>query len=403
MDRTILHCDLNGFYASVECLLNPALRAVPMVVAGDPEHRHGIILAKNELAKSYGVVTAETIWQARRKCPELVVTPPQHKMYSRYSKLVNSIYERYTDLVEPFGIDESWLDVTRVQKLFGDGPAIADTLRAIVKSELGLTISVGVSFNKIFAKLGSDYQKPDATTVVSRANYREILYPLPASALLYVGKAAEQELASLGIRTIGQLAACDKSLLVRKLGKLGALIHDYANGLDDSPVQPAQAGRQMKSVGNGMTFKRDLAGREDVLTALTALCDEVAERLRRYGLKCQNLSVSIKTPEFKQISRQIMLEKPTNLARVLREAALALLENTIGTNTPIRTLTVTGGQLVEAQAAVEQTSLFDEAKQAELARLERLETAIDGIRVRHGAKALQPGVLLNNDLGIEKE
>ena len=350
MERTILHCDLNAFYASVECLLNPALATVPMAVAGNPEQRHGIILAKNELAKSYGVVTAETIWQARGKCPKLVLTPPQHQQYAKYSKLVNAIYERFTDLVEPFGIDESWLDVTRVGKLFGDGPAIADTLRATIKQELGLTISVGVSFNKIFAKLGSDYKKPDATTVINHENYRKLLYPLPVGAMLYVGKSAESKLASFGVRSIGQLAACDKGLLERNLGKLGAMIHDYANGLDDSPVQPAQAGRQVKSVGNGLTFKRDLRGREDIAVALAALCDEVAERLRRYGLKCQNITVSIKTPEFKQISRQAALTRPTHLARVLREAALALLEKSWNMSNPIRTLTVTGGQLVEAGA-----------------------------------------------------
>ena len=402
MERTILHCDLNAFYASVECLLNPALATVPMAVAGNPEHRRGIILAKNELAKGYGVITAETIWQAQRKCPELVLTPPQHQQYAKYSKLVNAIYGRYTDLVEPFGIDESWLDVTRVKKLFGDGFAIANTLRATIKQELGLTISVGVSFNKIFAKLGSDYKKPDATTVISRQNFCQLLYPLPASAMLFVGKSAEKELASFGIRTIGQLAACDKRLLERRLGKLGAMIHDYANGLDDSPVQPAYAGRQIKSVGNGLTFKRDLRGKEDIATALTALCDEVAERLRRYGLKCQNISVNIKTPEFKQVSRQATLAGPTHLARVLREAALKLVEKTWDMNAPIRTLTVTGGQLVETGAEAEQMTLFAEENQAELEKMERLEAAIDGIRARHGAKALRPGVLLNNDLGIEE-
>ena len=193
-DRVILHCDCNAFYASVECLLHPAYRDVPMAVCGDPENRHGIILAKNERAKRFGVQTAETIWQARRKCPDLVLAPPHRDQYAIYSKRVNAIYQRYTDLVEPFGIDESWLDVTGSQRLFGSGPEIADRLRAEVKRETGLTISVGVSFNKIFAKLGSDYKKPDATTVISRENYRNIVYPLSVSALLYVGKSARETL-----------------------------------------------------------------------------------------------------------------------------------------------------------------------------------------------------------------
>ena len=220
-DRVILHCDCNAFYASVECLLHPAYRDVPMAVCGDPENRHGIILAKNERAKRFGVQTAETIWQARRKCPDLVLAPPHRDQYAIYSKRVNAIYQRYTDLVEPFGIDESWLDVTGSQRLFGSGPEIADRLRAEVQRETGLTISVGVSFNKIFAKLGSDYKKPDATTVISRENYRDIVYPLSVSALLYVGKSARETLQNMRIRTIGDLAHADRKALVASLGKIG--------------------------------------------------------------------------------------------------------------------------------------------------------------------------------------
>ncbi|MEG2852280.1 MAG: DNA polymerase IV, partial [Hydrogenoanaerobacterium sp.] len=185
-ERTILHCDLNGFFASVECLLRPELRTVPMAVCGDPTMRHGIILAKNELAKKYNITTAETIWQAQRKCPQLVLVQPHHDEYYKYSCLVNEIYRRYTDLVEPFGIDESWLDITGTIHLFGDGKTVADKLREVVEHELGLTISVGVSFNKIYAKLGSDYKKPNATTVISQQNYKEIVYPLPVNSLLYV-------------------------------------------------------------------------------------------------------------------------------------------------------------------------------------------------------------------------
>ena len=206
MDRVILHCDLNCFYASVELLSHPDLRDVPMAVCGDPNSRHGIILAKNEPAKKFGIQTAETIWQAKKKCPDLVLLPPHHDLYREYSRKVNAIYDEYTDLVEPFGIDESWLDVTHTLHLFGgDARALADALRERMKRQLGLTLSVGVSFNKVFAKLGSDYKKPDATTVISRENWKELVWPLQVGDLLYVGGAARKLLKQYGITTIGQL------------------------------------------------------------------------------------------------------------------------------------------------------------------------------------------------------
>ena len=206
MDRVILHCDLNCFYASVELLSHPDLRDVPMAVCGDPNSRHGIILAKNEPAKKFGIQTAETIWQAKKKCPDLVLLPPHHDLYREYSRKVNAIYDQYTDLVEHFGIDESWLDVTHTLHLFGgDAKVLADTLRERMKQELGLTLSVGISFNKVFAKLGSDYKKPDATTVISRENWKELVWPLQVGDLLYVGGAARKLLKQYGITTIGQL------------------------------------------------------------------------------------------------------------------------------------------------------------------------------------------------------
>ena len=232
-ERIILHCDLNSFYASVELLDKPALWEVPVAVCGDPKTRHGIILAKNEPAKKYGIQTAETVWQAKKKCPGLVLLPPHHDLYKMWSVRVNDIYERFTDLIEPFGIDESWLDVTNSLHLFGgDAKALADTLRERIKREFGLTISVGVSFNKVFAKLGSDYKKPDAITRIERDNYKEIAYPLPATDLFYVGPATERKLRGVGIHTIGQLAEASPKLLEYKLGKMGLVLHTFANGLD---------------------------------------------------------------------------------------------------------------------------------------------------------------------------
>ncbi len=401
MERTILHCDLNAFYASVEQVHNPALAKVPMAVAGNPESRHGIILAKNELAKKFGVQTAETIWQAQRKCPELVLVPPRHHEYTRYSQLVNEIFNEFTDLVEPFGIDESWLDVTGVEHLFGNGVQIADTRRETVRKRLGLTLSVGVSFNKSLAKLGSDYKKPDATTLLSRENFRELVYPLPVTSLLYVGRAARQALERLYIRTIGELAASDKVLLARRLGKMGELIHDYANGIDESPVLPAHQERRVKSVGNGLTFRRDLQGWPDIKIGITALADEVAGRLRRYGLWCTVVAVSVKDPSFRYSTRQKTLPQPTHLAATLTQAAMELLQSSWSEQLPVRMLTITASGLTDTPGATGQLSLFGPTEQ-QLAqqRQEKLEGAMDAIREKYGRNAILPGSIVKNDIGV---
>ena len=383
------------FYASVECIGRPELRAVPMAVGGDPESRHGIILAKNELAKKKGVVTAETIWQARRKCPELVVVPPHHDRYAHYSGLVNDIYQRYTDLVEPFGIDESWLDITGSMHLFGgDARQIADELRAVVKRELELTISVGVSFTKTFAKLGSDYKKPDATTVIRREDVESILYPLPVESLLYVGRSASSTLHRLGIHTIGQLARCDRGALARVLGKAGEQLWDSANGLGDSPVRSAYAEREIKSVGNGMTFHRNLCGEQELRPALNSLCDSVAARMRRHGVKCQTVQLQIRDPDFKTISRQKTLKTPTFLARELTEVSWRILRESWSMGAPVRMMTVTGANLLPVSAVQPQLSLFEEESDARRQKRERLEMAMDSIREKHGRQAIRPGSVI---------
>ncbi len=392
MDKTILHCDLNGFYASVECIGRPELRSVPMAVGGDPKNRHGIILAKNELAKKKGVVTAETIWQAKKKCPELVIVPPHHDKYAFYSEKVNAIYQRYTDLVEPFGIDESWLDITGSMHLFGgDARRIADEIRAVVRRELELTVSVGVSFTKTFAKLGSDYKKPDATTVISRQNAAALLYPLPVSALLYVGRASQGTLHRLGIETIGQLAQYDRKALVQVLGKAGQQLWESANGLDSSTVRSAYAQREIKSVGNGMTFPHNLSGEEELRPALSSLCDSVAARMRRHGVKCQTVQLQIRDPAFKTISRQKTLKSPTFLTRELMRVSWEILRESWGLDAPVRMLTVTGANLVEAAQVQPQLSLFEEESDARRQKREKLELTMDGIRQKHGKQAIRPG------------
>lgn len=386
MDRVIFHCDLNSFYASVELLSHPELRHLPVAVCGDPASRHGIILAKNEPAKIFQVKTAETIWQAKKKCPGLVLLPAHHGLYQDFSRKVNSLYQEYTDLVEPFGIDESWLDVTGTLHLFGgDGAALANRLRDEVRSRFGLTISVGVSFNKVFAKLGSDYKKPDATTVISPENWRSLLYPLPVTDLLFVGRAAAAVLERLHIRTIGQLSMADADVLEAALGKQGRQLHQYANGLDRSPVRPYHLSEPIKSVGNSTTYARNLTTREEVRSAIALLSDSVAMRLRRHGLYCAGVQVGIKDPQFKNISRQKQLGRSTHLMRDISAAAMELIDAAWKYPSPIRLLSVTAIHLTEAAETFEQHSLFETAAEAGSEKLEKIERTVDAIRGKFGA------------------
>ncbi len=400
-DRTILHCDCNSFFASVELLSLPELRDKPVAVCGDPEHRHGIILAKNEHAKKYGVNTAETIWQAKRKCPDLILIPPHHERYSKYSKIINKIYEGFTSQVEPFGIDESWLDVTGSLHLFGDGETIANTIRERIRSELGLTVSVGVSFNKVFAKLGSDLKKPDATSVITRENFKKVIWPLPANSLLYVGKVAADILARHGVHTIGELASFDRGTISYLLGKTGETILDFANGIDESPVAYIGESRELKSVGNGMTFKRNLVSQADIRLGVKVLADSVATRLRAHGMKCRTVQVLIRDPDFKSISRQRKLPRPTNLTKEMSDTATDIITKAWKAGAPIRMVTITGSQLVPENEAAEQLDLFSGINEKESEKQEKLERAIDQIRGRYGHGAISMGMIpQDNDLGL---
>lgn len=399
MDRTILHCDMNGFFASVELLSHPELREKPMAVCGNPENRHGIILAKNELAKGYGIVTAETVWQAKKKCPGLMLVRPHHQKYQEYSRKINLIYHRFTDMVEPFSIDECWLDVTASRKLFGTGKEIADNIRSTVKNELGLTLSIGVSFNKVFAKMGSDYKKPDATTEITRENYKELIWPLPVRDLFFVGGMTAEKLGKAGIVTIGQLASADRTFICSMLGKQGSMIHDYANGIDDSPVCRSFEKQKIKSVGNGITFKRDLMGKDDIKTAVLALSDTVAGRLRTYEMKCDGVKVDIKNPMFRTISRQKQLSVSTNLAEEIMEAAMDLISRSWKMNEPIRMLTVTAIGLLDEQES-EQLSLFASDEKGR-DKTEKIERTLDSIRHKYGDHSITFGRILQNDIGIE--
>lgn len=285
MDKVILHSDLNNFYASVECAVCPELRGKPLIVAGSKEKRHGIVLAKNEIAKSHGIKTGDTIWQAKQKCPALVVVPPHFDLYMSYSEQISELYTEFTDLVEPFGPDECWLDVTGSMHLFGDGKQIADKIRAEIKNRFALTASVGVSFNKVFAKMGSDIKKPDATTVIDRDNFRSIIWKLPVSDMLMVGKKTAEKLDGLNIHTVGDLANADSGALTKLLGVNGMSIYKSARGEDTTPVRKYHLSREIKSVGHGMTAVKDITNEEDARTLILYLSDLIAARMRKYGVR----------------------------------------------------------------------------------------------------------------------
>ena len=399
-ERWILHCDCNSFYASVELLAHPELLNTPVAVCGDPEGRHGIVLAKNEAAKKYHIQTAETIWSARSKCPNLVLLPPHREKYSHYCRVINDIYEKYSDRVEAFSIDESWLDITHTWHLFAADPiALANQIRREVQAVTGLTISVGVSFNKVFAKLGSDYKKPNATTVIRPEDVERIVWPLPVTDLLYVGRSAAQSLARMGIRTIGQLAAADPASLTGALGKLGGELSRYARGEDDAPVRFVGESDPIKSVGNGMTFRRDLAGEADIRTSLASLCDEVASRLRRHGLWAGGVQLTIRDPQFKSITRQKRLPQSSHLASELAAACLELVQaNWRPVTKPIRMLTVTALSLTEEPLGIQQ-SFFEDAPVPDEKR-ERLEASLDAIRKKYGQQAVGPASTVKNQLGL---
>lgn len=404
MERVIYHIDCNGFYASVECLDNEALWNVPLAVAGDPKDRSGIIFAKNELAKRCGVQTTETIWQAKKKCPNLVLVPPRHERYEEVSRQVKAIFERYTDQVESFGLDEAWLDVTHSLGYFKmTAEELANRIRLQVKNEIGITVSIGVSFNKIFAKLGSDMKKPDAVTVITKDNYKQCVWPLKARELLFVGKVAAEELSKNYIDTIGDIAMRTKDELTRILGKGGHMLWLYANGIDDEPVMRSYEHEPIKSVGNGMTFRRDLTSENEIRAGIIALSNEVAMRLRAHGVKCRTVQVVIKNPMLKVISRQMVLANPTHLQKELVDAAMKLIKDNWRMNAPIRALTVTGMNLIKDDEAQEQLSLFDMGAQGENTtheRLEKLEAAMERIRQKHGTQSIAMGFVKNEELGI---
>ena len=319
----IFHSDLNNFYASCECLVRPELKGLPVVVCGKVSDRHGVILAKNYIAKEAGVKTGMTLFEAEKLIPNLQKVEANHELYLKYSRLVKKIYYEYTDRVESFGIDEAWLDVTGSVKIYGDAEKLANIIRERIKNEIGLTVSIGISFNKIFAKLGSDIKKPDAVTVITKDNFKDVVWPLPVNALLYVGRATEKKLNALGIWTIGSIAKFDKNLLKMKLGKWGELLHDYANGLDVSPVLKFGETSEMKSVGNSVTYYRDLENIDDIKALIYILAESVSYRMKKHRVgKAKTLHLSVVDNNLEHFGKQLAFEVPTNLSEVIAKTAI---------------------------------------------------------------------------------
>jgi DNA polymerase-4 len=386
-DRIILHADCNSYFASVESIDHPEWKLVPMAVCGDPELRHGIILAKNELAKAYHIQTAETIYSAKKKCPDLLLVPAHHEKYKAVCERINAIYEGYTDLVERFSIDESFLDVTGSRHLFGSGKEIADELRRRIREEIGVTVSVGVSFNKTFAKMGSDYKKPDATTVISRENYKGLLWPLPIGELLFVGKSGASILKDHGILTIGDLAQADPASISSFFGKTGVHLQQAARGEDLSPVLPTGYEEQPKSISHNVTFDHDLTDPAEILAGITLISDQVGTRLRRKKLFASVVQIQIKDTSLKVINRQKHLAQYTCSTRLIRDTAVRLLRENWPEGMPIRMLSVgvTGLSLDGSQ----QLDLFTDTAKAEKAH--RLDEAVDSIRAKYGKQSITFG------------
>lgn len=397
-DRVILHCDLNSFFASVECLDRDDLDNLPVAVCGSVEERHGIVLAKNNIAKGFGVKTAEAVWQAKKKCPNLVILPPHYEKYLDFSRQTRAIYERYTDMVEPFGIDECWLDVTGSQKLFGDGIKIANKIRCAVKNELGLTVSVGVSFNKIFAKLGSDMKKPDAVTVLDKNNFKQRAWPLDARALLGVGRSTEKSLRSLGIFTIGDLARAPESVLFCALGKHGKSLWKYANGLDNSPVLMDFEQPPAKSVGRSVTCKKDLQSDADVKRVFFSLSESVMHSLRKNGAMAGTVQITIRDSQLNIKEHQKRLSSPTRLSYILTCTAMELFTKHWHWKQNIRSIGIRACELVGESESFQLTFEHDHQK---LEKLDRLETIVENIRDKYGEDAVVRALLM--DFGIKDQ
>jgi len=393
MERVILHVDANSYYASVECLYNPDIRDKPVAVGGDVEARHGIILTKNQIAKKYGIKTGEAIWQAKQKCPDLICVPPDFGLYIRFSKRMRRMFEEYSDRVESFGLDEAWVDLTNRGITITDGERLAHEIRKRIKSELGITVSVGVSYNKIFAKLGSDMKKPDAVTVIRKDDYQKKTWELPVEELLYVGRATRRKLQDINILTIGALAHADTDTISYKLGKNGLMLQAFANGLDQSPVMHIDTRMAIKSVGNSTTLPYDIETLDDARCVYYLLAESVAARLRENGFRSRCVSISARTTQLITSGCQRALQHNTNLTDEIAETAMELFTERFARYLPYRSVGISCSMLTPDTDPVQLDLLGDELSRL---RRERMERSIDGLRHRYGHQILQRGIVLTH-------
>lgn len=392
--RHILHCDMNAFYASVEVQRHPELRGKPVAVCGSQEERHGIVLTANYVAKPRGVKTGMAVWQARQVCPDLVILPPDMAEYIRISRYAREIYEDYTDQVEPFGLDESWLDVTGSVGLYGSPMTIAQEISNRIKTELGITASIGIANNKVTAKLGSDYRKPDAITRIEADNYKGVVYPLPVEDLLYVGPATSRKLRAVGIYTIGHLAECPVEFLERRLGKMGAILHTFANGRDVLPVQRSDHIPNIKSVGNSATTPRDLVSEADVQLMLLLLAESVCTRMRELASRCTVVEIYVRDTELRSYCRQKKLPRPSCSSQELAEVGMSLFHQNYDWARPVRSIGIRGAGLVEA--AEQQLSLYADDQRRD--KWERIDRAVDWLRERYGYMSVRRAMVCMDPL-----
>lgn len=392
-DRIILHCDFNNFFASVSLLHNPTLKGFPVAVCGDKESRHGIVLAKNEIAKKFGIKTAEPIFEAKAKCPDLITLPPMFKEYEKYSKMGLKIYQRYTDMIEPFSIDECWLDVTGSIVLFGDGEEIAKKISNDIKKELGITVSIGVSFNKVFAKLGSDMKKPDAITVISRENYRQKIWSLPISDMLFVGSRTCEKLKSSGIHTIGDLTYCDDITLKKLLGKNGTHLKSCALGEDNSPVITPTESDKPKSVGKSFTGAKDFVNNGEVWKAFLSFSEYICDILKQKDLYAGGVQVHIRTTTLSVKEFSHSFTDPTNCSLTLAKRGYELFCRNYTFGEPLRSVGLRAINIKDSKTAVQQ-DIFGENEQNE--ELERIDNSVYKLRKKFGNGSIVRGTVIGH-------
>ncbi len=397
--RNILHSDLNNFYASVEIMLNPSLKGKNLVVGGSVADRHAIVLAKSNEAKALGVKTGETIWNARKKCKDLVIVPPNFKTYVKYSKIVQNIYYEFTNFVEPFGIDECWLDVTGSTKIYGTPYEIAEKISEKIKKELNLTVSIGVSFNKIMAKMASNYKKPDAITIIDKNNFKKLLWNKPAIELTGLGKKSYEKLKLYNINTIGDLANADKTLLQKILGKNGLVLNEFANGVDDRPVKDYNDKNEMKSIGNGFTLKRDLNSIEDVKKVINYIALKVSSRLKETNTVTNTIEIEVKDSFFKTKSFQTTILSETNSAIDIKNTAFDLFISKYKTPRNIRAITIRCSKLKNKEDS-KNINIFDFSSKTQ--KMNTLDETLHNLRKTFGNDKITFGNLINEDI-IPKE